>query len=193
MLVLLMAPLAQHAVCPQAAAAAVDSGWRAYRSGALEPAAAQFAAAQPLRPSAADPAGGAGFVLLRQGRAGEAERMFRRALAADSTAADGWYGLGVARGRLGRRREAVLALRRAVALAPDYIDAVDQLLAWGVDSGLAPPPVAPSAEPQVAARAQGEHFEVRTAQGWEPFYVKGINLGAALPGKFPSQFPPDDS
>src|SRR5207249_2491638 len=54
-------------------------------------------------------------------------------------------------------------------------------------------PGAPSAEPQVAARAQGEHFEVRTAQGWEPFYVKGINLGAALPGKFPSQFPPDDS
>src|SRR5207249_2293201 len=106
---------------------------------------------------------------------------------------DGGYGLGGARGRLGRRREAVLALRRAVALAPDYIDAVDQLLAWGVDSGLAPPPVAPSAEPQVAARTQREHFEVRTAQGWEPFYVKGINLGAALPGKFPSQFPPDDS
>ena len=196
MLVLLMAPLAQHptaAVCPQAAAVAVDSGWRAYRSGALQPAAVEFAAAQALCPSAADPAVGAGFVLLRQGRAGEAERLFRRALAADSTAADGWYGLGVARGRLGRRREAVLALRRAVALAPDYIDAVDQLLAWGVDSGLAPPPVAPSAEPQVAARAQGEHFEVRTAQGWEPFYVKGINLGAALPGKFPSQFPADDS
>ena len=193
MLVLLMAPLAQHAVCPQAAAAAVDSGWRAYRSGALEPAAAQFAAAQALCPSAADPAVGAGFVLLRQGRAGEAERLFRRALAANSTAADGWYGLGVALGRLGRRAVAVRALRRAVALAPDYVDAVDQLLAWGVDSGLAPRPVAPTSEPQVAARTQVEHFEVRTAQGWEPFYVKGINLGAALPGKFPSQFPTDDS
>src|SRR5207302_1113056 len=112
MLVLLMAPLAQHptaAVCPQAAAVAVDSGWRAYRSGALQPAAVEFAAAQALCPSAADPAVGAGFVLLRQGRAGEAERLFRRALAADSTAADGWYGLGVARGRLGRRRDGALA------------------------------------------------------------------------------------
>src|SRR5256884_2580521 len=196
MLLLLVAPHVQHApaaVCPYAAAVAVDSGWRAYRSGALGPALTQFATAQALCPTEVEPVIGIGFVLLRQGRAGEAERLFQRAVAADSTAADGWYGLGLARGRLGRRREAVLALRRAVALAPDYIDAVDQLLAWGVDSGLAPPPVAPSAEPQVAARTQGEHFEVRTAQGWEPFYVKGINLGAALPGKFPSQFPPDDS
>src|SRR4029077_19164794 len=107
--------------------------------------------------------------------------------------ADAWYGLGVARARLGRRPEAVLALRRAIALAPDYADAVDQLLAWGVDSGLAQRPVAPRPEPQVPARTQGEHFEVRTAKGWKPFYVKGVNLGAALPGKFPSPFPPDDS
>ena len=196
MLVPLVALPSQHptvAVCAQAASAAVDSAWRAYHNGALEPAAAQFAAAQALCPRAADPAIGAGFVRLRQGHAGEAERLFRRALAADSTAADGWYGLGVARGRLDRRPEAVLALRRAVALAPDYADAVDQLLAWGVDSGLASPPAPPGLEPRVPARTQGEHFEVRTAKGWEPFYVKGVNLGAALPGKFPSQFPADDS
>ena len=198
MLVLPPAPLAQHptvAVCPQAAAAAVDSGWRAYRSGALEPAMTQFATAQALCPTGIAPVMGIGFVLLRQGRAGEAERLFRRVLADDSTAADGWYGLGLAQGRLGRRGEAVLALRRALALAPAYADAVDQLLAWGVDSGLAsPPPPAPrSAEPEVPARTQGERFEVRTPRGWAPFYVKGVNLGAALPGKFPSQFPADDS
>ncbi|PYP59800.1 MAG: hypothetical protein DMD44_03575 [Gemmatimonadetes bacterium] len=195
MLSLLVALHAQHptVVCPRAASEAVDSGWRAYRAGALEPAAAQFAAAQALCPGAPDPEIGAGLVLLRQGRAGEAERLFRRALAADSTAVDGWYGLGVARERLGRRTDAVLALRRAVALAPGYADAVDQLLAWGVDSGLALRPVARRPEPQIPARTHRERFEVRTAQGWEPFYVKGVNLGAALPGKFPSQFPPDDS
>ncbi len=196
MLLLLVAPHVQHApaaVCPYAAAVAVDSGWRAYRSGALGPALTQFATAQALCPTEVEPVIGIGFVLLRQGRAGEAERLFQRAVAADSTAADGWYGLGVARGRLGRRRDAVLALRRAVALAPGYADAVDQLLAWGVDSGLAPPPLPRSPDPQVPARTQGERFEVRTAKGWESFYVKGVNLGAALPGKFPSQFPTDDS
>src|SRR6266487_327463 len=90
-------------------------------------------------------------------------------------------------------KRCVRAPRRTVALARDFVDAVDQLLAWGADSGLAPPPAPRSPEPQVPARTQGERFEVRTARGWEPFYVQGVNLGAALPGKFPSQFPTDDS
>src|SRR2546430_6746772 len=163
MLVLLVALHAQvrltppaGAVCPQAAAAAVDSGWRAYHSGALGPALTQFATARALCPTEVEPVIGTGFVLLRQGRVGEAERLFRRAVAADSTATDGWYGLGVALGRLGRQPDAVAALRRAVALAPGYVDAVDQLLAWGVDSGLALPAAPPSPEPHVPARTQGE-------------------------------------
>src|SRR5947208_8249550 len=150
MLVLLVALHAQvrltppaGAVCPQAVAAAVDSGWRAYHSGALGPALTQFATAQALCPTEVEPVIGIGLVLLRQGRAEEAERLLRRVV--------------------------------------------------GADSGLALPPAPPSPVPQVPARTQGEHFEVRTANGWEPFYVKGVNLGAALPGKFPSQFPPDDS
>jgi hypothetical protein len=39
------------------------------------------------------------------------------------------------------------------------------------------------------SRAHGDRFEVRTARGWEPFYVKGVNLGAATPGHHPSEFP----
>src|SRR5207253_5690873 len=76
---------------------------------------------------------------------------------------------------------------------PDYRDAADQLLGLGVDSGLPLAPIAPPPELRVPARTAGERFEVRTPQGWRPFYVKGINLGAALPGRFPSQFPADDS
>jgi hypothetical protein len=39
------------------------------------------------------------------------------------------------------------------------------------------------------ARTRGDRFEVRTTRGWQPFYIKGVNLGAALPGKHPSEFP----
>src|SRR5256886_16711299 len=107
MLVLLVALHAQvrltppaGAVCPQAVAAAVDSGWRAYRSGALGPALTQFATAQALCPAEVEPVIGIGFVRLRQARVGEAERLFRRAVAAGSTAADGLYRAGRPRRRL---------------------------------------------------------------------------------------------
>lgn len=200
MLLLLVAVLAQHPVagggCARApAVAAVERGWRAYRQGALEDAEAQFAAAAALCPAAPGPATGAGFVLLRRAQAAAAEQRFRRALAADTTAADAWYGLGVARARLGQPAAASAALRRALALVPRYAEAEDQLLALGVDSGLAAAPTGAPNEPLIRARVAGERFEVRTRDGggWQPFYVKGINLGAALPGKFPSEFPADDS
>jgi tetratricopeptide (TPR) repeat protein len=199
MLLLLVAVLAQRPAagpCARApaVAAGVDSGWRAYRHDALEEARAQFAAAAVLCPGAPGPAIGAGFVLLRRTRTAAAEERFRHALAADSTAADAWYGLGVAQARLGQRSAATLALRRALQLVPRYAEVEDQLLALGVDSGLVVAPTPPS-EPQIPARVAGERFEVRTGDGagWQPFYVKGINVGAALPGKFPSEFPLDDS
>ena len=42
----------------------------------------------------------------------------------------------------------------------------------------------------VPARALSDFLEVRQADGsYVPIYVKGINLGAALPGKYPTEFP----
>lgn len=41
-------------------------------------------------------------------------------------------------------------------------------------------------------RARGRVFELRTADGsYRPIFLKAINLGAALPGKFPTEFPTD--
>jgi hypothetical protein len=44
---------------------------------------------------------------------------------------------------------------------------------------------------QVVARTRGRGFEVATGKSWRPFYVKGVNLGVALPGHYPSEFPQD--
>ncbi len=175
------------------AAVAVDSGWKAYRGGALEEAARLFGVADSLCRGGVAAQVGLGFVVLRQGRVAEAERRLVQALAADSGDADAWYGLGLARVRGGARSSGVRALRAALRIAPGYGEAVDQLLALGVDSGLAPPPAPPSGGPRVPARVAGERFEVSMAGEWRPFYVKGVNLGAALPGRFPSQFPLDDT
>lgn len=39
------------------------------------------------------------------------------------------------------------------------------------------------------ARTRQGRFEVFSPDGWHPFFIKGVNLGAALPGRFPSDFP----
>ncbi len=189
----LVLALVVQAACPNetSARAAVDSGWRAYRGGPAPAAAALFARADSLCPGARGAATGLGFAELRLGRWDAASSAFRRTLRADSADADAWTGLGVASRRLGRRDDAIAAFRRALRIAPDYADAADALLELG-----AAVPSVRSARPDTAAipaRASGEHFEVRTGPTWSGLYVKGINLGAALPGKFPADFPMDDS
>jgi hypothetical protein len=46
---------------------------------------------------------------------------------------------------------------------------------------------------QLVSRTRGRRFEIRTPQGWQPFHIQGVNLGVALPGKYPSQFPTDSA
>jgi hypothetical protein len=186
--------LLQTPTCDRPAArTAVELGWQAYRRGEMAQAESRFAAVAAACPAITEAQAGLGFVLLRRRDAAGAEKRFVAAVRGDSASGDAWYGLGVARDRLGKRAQAVNAWRRALAVAPGYGDALDALLAAGVDSGLPLAPVTLPAAAVVPARAIGERFEVRVRDGWQPFYVKGINLGAALPGKFPSEFPLDDS
>ncbi len=54
------------------------------------------------------------------------------------------------------------------------------------------PPRPPLTRPdtlELPARAFGDHLEVRTDTGWARLYIKAIDLGAALPGHFATQFP----
>lgn len=42
---------------------------------------------------------------------------------------------------------------------------------------------------QLKFRANGELFEVYQNQKWQPFFAKGVNLGASLPGHYPGELP----
>src|SRR2546430_1177170 len=158
-----------------AAAAADEAGWRAYRAGDPADAVRRFSAADSLCPGEHGAQVGLGFALFRLGRAQEAAGRFLLALRSDSADADAWYGLGLARARLGERQQAVRAWRRALRAVPDYADAEQELLALGLDSGLALPAPRRGPEPEVPAHTAGERFEIRTRDGWRPFYVKGVN------------------
>jgi tetratricopeptide (TPR) repeat protein len=182
----------QVLACPQRAGPVADSAWQAYRADRLVVAAARFAVADSLCPGLPEVQIGIGFVALRNGDVAEGARRFERAVRSDSTNADAWYGLGLVRTRQGRRDDAIAALHRTLVLAPAYAGARAQLETLG-DLGPPLPPVARPATAQLPARTHGEHFEIRVGGEWRPFYLRGINLGAARPGKFPSEFPTDDS
>ena len=173
-----------QADCPGVIAA----GWRAYRADSLDAAASRFQECASYPAAQA----GLGFIALRRGTPLAARARFRAATRLGPEHADAWYGLGLAHGRLADSAAAIAALQHALSLAPEYADVEEALLALGADSGLTPPVRAPD-QADVPVRTAGEQFEIATGGAWRPFYIKGVNLGVARPGRFPSEFPTDDS
>lgn len=189
-------PLAARAQAPCAPGAedTLAGAWSAYRVGALDTAAALFRRADDLCPGRPHAKVGLGFVGLRQDRAGEADSIFRLVIARDSTYADAWDGRARAAWRLGDRSTGLAAGRRALALDPRNTD----LREWldRVAPGRDRPALAPRRRPsrlQVVSRTRGDWFEISGPKGWTPFYIRGVNLGVALPGRFPAEFPTDSA
>lgn len=189
--------------CPRAAGPDVERGWRAYRADSLETARDAFAAALDRCPGQTDAVVGLGYVALRSGRDGEAGERFRTAVEADPGHVDALVGLGLVAWRAGDHDAVRRRFRRVRELDPGNATAREYLARLPVEPA-APPVRAPLDPPDslvVPARVRDGRFEVSVSSAagpgepeaaWRPFYVKGVNLGAALPGRFPSQFPDAD-
>jgi len=173
--------------CPGAANPDVARGWGLYRDGTIAEARDAFASAQLRCPLHVGARAGLGYVALRENALGEAQGWFLGILAHDSTVVDALFGLGMAKYREGDEDAARSLFLRVTARDPDHGEArafLDQL-------------GRPPSRPRLVlpdrivfpSRVTGDRFEVLTERGWEPFYIKGLNLGAALPGKHPSEFP----
>lgn len=134
---------------------------------------------------------GAGLVALRQDRIQDARAFFARTLELAPDYVDAEVGLARCLQKEGKTAQAVALLERLVTRHPDRADIREDLVAL---TGL--PPMSEQvafvrpAGLQMPARAHGRHLEIAEGtNGWRPFYIKGINLGAALPGRYPSEFP----
>ena len=181
--------------CPAASGRASDAGWGAYRGDSLAAARRHFERAVALCARNLDASVGLGYVALRQDRAAEADSLFRGVVRRDSTVADAWDGLARAAFRRGDQAEAGRAARRALALDPRRADTRELLDRLDPEAGRAAPVRRPRpAALRLPARVRGRGFEVAAPGGrWAPFYVKGVNMGVALPGRFPSEFPRDSA
>ncbi len=192
LLLLQPARLAAQSPCPPEQGRALDSAWSAYRADSIEVARARFLDLTRSCPAAAGAWAGLGFASLRLDDLAAAESAFREALAVDRGSADAWDGLAHVMARTDRAPEAVTAAREAVSIAPGYASSRALL------DRLAPdwdrPPLAPAPRPatlRVDARVRDGRFEVPGPRGWSAVYLQGVNLGAALPGRFPAEFPVD--
>jgi len=141
-----------------------------------------------------------GWCRFRLGRIPDALDSFRRALAVAPGDADALEGVARAAARLSKNDEALDAVAELSRLHPgvDVREVADQVLSrLGAVSDRRlgrhrPPPGADPAAPLLVSRARGDYFEVRGSDGaFHPIFVKGVNLGAALPGRYPSEFPLD--
>ena len=119
---------------------------------------------------------------------------FARAIAADSGSYDAVVGAGLVAYRSGNMPMARRSFERALRIVPNDSTALAYLaqLAGEVAEDVLPTRPRP-AKTTMVGRAGRRVLEVRNAAGqWSPMWIKAVNLGAALPGKFPSEFPPND-
>jgi len=140
-----------------------------------------------------------GWCYLRLENYPGAEEEFRAALAADPGSSESVDGLIAALSRGGKKEEALAFALQLLAKNPDdekaALLAQRALAAAGkpADRRLresVPPRTGP---PELAARAGRRYFEIPVAGTFTPIFVKGVNLGVALPGKYPSEFPEDEA
>lgn len=171
--------------------ARAELGWTHYRAGRFQRADSTFRAGLARCARHEGIQVGAGYAALQTAQLARARALFEAVLSQRPGQTDALYGLATIAFRTARTRDAHALVQRLLAIAPEHADARVLLQRLPPDPG--PPPNRPTfvrpAGLQLTARTRAGRFEVQTADGWQHFYVKGINLGAALPGKHPSEFP----
>ena len=187
-------PLAAQTPCPPRADSILAAGWRAYRADSSTKAKERFEAAQRLCPQNADAWIGLGFTKLRLGDAKAADDLFTHVLSRDATNPDAWEGRTRSSLRLGDTTRAIASGQRALRLNPNNQEVRALLKAVAPEwEHPAPQKQTRAAQLQLVARTRGRSFEVASGTNWRRFYVKGVNLGVALPGHYPSEFPADSA
>ncbi len=174
--------------CPQVAEPLVSVGWDAYRADQFERADTLFRRAVGLCPRAVSARTALGYSAMRLGRADESRLIFQGVLDVDSSVVDALVGLALVAWLNGEVENARAGFRRVLRVEPQNTTALQYLGTMPPGGPSRPPLILPDTV-VYRVRAARDRFEIRSDDGWSPFYVKGVNVGAALPGRFPSQFP----
>lgn len=183
----------QSPQCPESAAPSIKNGWAALRAGDVVRAEQHFAKALGQCQSG-DGYTGLAYARLRQAKLVAARSAFDRALQLQPNSFDALTGRGMLAYREGDPDLARAMFRRALVVVPTDTLSLAYLakLPEPIDTSPLPFFGRPSVT-RVDARVGKRRLEVPDGSGgFKPFWVKAVNIGAALPGKHPSEFPADD-
>ncbi|HKS07884.1 MAG TPA: tetratricopeptide repeat protein, partial [Gemmatimonadaceae bacterium] len=178
----------------QRADSLINAGWIRLRSGAARSADSAFSAALSVCPRDAGALTGRGYAALNQARLANARAYFDSALARQPESYDALTGRGLVAWRTNDLATARTAFVRVLAIAPNdsLAQSYVRRIPAPVDSTLLPRRARPETT-TIVARVAPRRFEVQDAAGrWAPLWIKAVNIGAALPGRHPSEFPDDD-
>lgn len=181
--------------CPAGTEELVAEGWRLYRADSMETAAQRFDAALARCAESTDAMTGRAYVHLRRNALAAAESLFSIVTTRAPRAADAWEGRALVAERAGRPAVAFDAWQQVLALVPSHADARARMdrLAPGWERRGTPLRKRRATALDLTLRVKGEGFELLRDGRWTPFYMKGVNLGLAMPGRYPSEFPADSA
>jgi tetratricopeptide (TPR) repeat protein len=166
----------------------VPDPWQLYRQGQIDLAEPEFTTQLQANPNNWDALTGLGYIAYRQEKLALAEERFHQAIAAVPDNIDALVGLGLVLLAQNRNQPALNYFQQASRLTSQnnwiqpYIQAAKQQLSKY--------PL-PKSKNRIIAKTQGKYLAIPKSSQWQPLFIKGVNLGVALPGKFPSEFPTD--
>lgn len=204
LLSLLVPSLAWKSAPAGEAVPSLSTAWKLYRAGEIYRAREIFEKALEKSPDNVEALNGLGYVALREGDLEGAAGYFGRALRLRPADRDGLFGMALVAYRKGKLSEAVSLLEKILVEHPgdgearETLERVKRALAsvrgGEVEGEVHLPPGKLPEKVQMPMRVRRRFFEIRQPDGsWRPVFLKAVNLGAALPGRFPSQFPEDPS
>jgi tetratricopeptide (TPR) repeat protein len=161
-------------------------GWALLKSGNKNQAIYQFNQSLSLNPNSFDSYCGLGYSYFQSGNFGKALKSFEKGTT-NAGDTDCFLGKGLALEKLGRKEEALAVFRDILSVDEDNIHVQERIKL------LSPRKKEIAKKNSTEFYARGQYFWSQKAHGDpELFYVKGVNLSVALPGRFPSEFPEDE-
>ncbi|MEW5806889.1 MAG: tetratricopeptide repeat protein [Acidobacteriota bacterium] len=171
-------------------------GWSHYRKGDFKSSEQLFTRAYKKFPKSTDVLSGLAYSKLQTGKLPESEQLFQKILESQPESSDAMKGLGIVKKFSGNFREAKTLFDRALILNPEDCElrSLREQIAFLMGSGedvIKRGPLSKEIPIKVNFKAGKEYFAANVDGGWKDIFIKGVNIGVALPGKFPAEFPMD--